>query len=703
MDFIKRAGQRLANKYSGNPEKEKLEDKLEQTAEEQKLCAFVKQKCSESRQTSTRVASESIWMTNTAYLLGFDSIYFDTTSKSFKPFGGASLSLSRNRLRSNKILPLIQNRLSRLCKNPPRYDVRPNSNDQADKDAARLSKKVIENTWDREKINKKRIELMMWVQQCGHAWLKVSWDDNKGEFISDAEGNRAKEGDISADVFSAFEVFPDPLAKSEDEMKFLTTAKVRKLAYFKERYPERGHLVKEEDAWLISTQNLLRINSMNSTGQNGSEIQSQMKGAAIEVAYYEAPSNKHPDGRMIICANGVLLKDGPLPCGEIPFAKFDDIIVGGKFYSDSVITHLRPIQDQYNRIIKYRKDHADLLLKGKYLAARGHGLTQEAINDQSGEVVEYDAIPGGSVPTAMNVPQLPQYAYQEEEKLQMMMDDISGINEVSKGQLPSASIPAIGMQLLTEQDDTRIGVITENHEYSWAKVGRLILKYAKKYYKSERTLKEIGSSNEYLVKKFVGEDLGESDDVIVVRGSTLPGSKVLKRQEIINLFNQGLLGDPADPQVREKVLGMLEFGDVGEAWKDYAIDMKQVQRDIEMIEDGVAPPVHELDNHEMHVREKNRYRKGDKFSKLSPELQEILNDNIEMHIEAATQLMSEGDPDDASISREAEQDAEMQALEEEEAMKMQPFDIPLPPEEGIDASAPTLQETEEQILTEGLQ
>jgi hypothetical protein len=696
LSFLEEAGRKIANKFSSDPEKKKLAEKSDQSDYELELCSFVKNKCTEARQTSTRISSEGVWMTNTAYLLGYDSVFFDTQSRSFKPTSGKSLS--KNRLHSNKILPLVQNRLARLCKNPPRYDVRPNSNDEDDKDAARLSKKVIENVWDREKINKKRINLMMWVQQCGHAWVKIGWDDNKGEFIQNSEGQKAKEGDISCDIYSALEVFPDPLAKSEEEMKYLTTAKVRKLNYFKERYPEKGHLVEEEDAWLGSTEYLLRINSMGTSGPGSTEVQSQMKNAAIEVAYYEDPSNKHPEGRMIIAANGVLLKDGPLPCGEIPFAKFDDIVVGGKFYSDSVITHLRPLQDQYNRIITYRADHANILLRGKYIAARGHGLTQEAINDQSGEVVEFDAIPGGVVPQAMSIPQLPSYAYQEEDKLQMMMDDISGINEVSKGQLPSASIPAIGMQLLTEQDDTRIGIITENHEYSWAKVGRLILKYAKKYYKTERTLKEIGASNEYLIKEFNGEDLGKSDDVIVVRGSTLPGSKVLKRQEIVNLFNQGLLGDPADPQVREKVLGMLEFGDVGEAWKDFAIDMKQIQRDIEMIEEGIEPPVHELDNHQMHVREKNRYRKGDKFYKLDEEKQTILNDNIEMHIEAATQILSEGDPDEASISRAAEKDNEMAQMEAEQNA----YEIPLPPSEGIDSTVPSLEETEEQILTEGL-
>jgi len=60
------------------------------------------------------------------------------------------------------------------------------------------------------------------------------------------------------------------------------------------------------------------------------------------------------------------------------------------------------------------------------------------------------------------MPAIPQYAYEEERTLKDDINDTAGINEASRGQLPSSSIPAIGMQLLVEQDDTRIGVETES-------------------------------------------------------------------------------------------------------------------------------------------------------------------------------------------------------------------------------------------------
>lgn len=582
-------------------------------------------------------------MTNIAYLLGFDSVFYDTTTRQFRPVNSGVTRISRNRVHVNKVLPTVQNKLARLCKNPPKYDVIPKSPDVEDKDAATLAQQVLEMIWNKQKINRKRLDVLMWAQQCGHAYFKVSFDDQLGQQIStDEMGAPMYEGDIRVDIVSPFEMFPDPLAKSLDECAYITQAKVRKLDYFKAHYPERGYLVKEENAWLLSAQYEARINSLNNMGPT-SGTQGALKNSAIELSYYERRSKKHPNGRLIICANGVKLEEKELPVGEVPFAKFDDVLIAGKYYSEAIITHLRPIQDQYNRTISRRADWVNKLLAGKYIAAKGHGLTSEAMNDQSGEVLEYDVVPNAPPPSPMQVPNIPAYAYNEEDRLNNMFFDISGINEVSRGQLPSASIPAVGMQLLVEQDDTRIGIEVEQHEESYALLGKLIVMYSEKFYTNERLLKVSGRSGEYTLKYFKGEDINGNNDVMVVRGSTIPGSKTMKRQEVINLWTQGLLGPPQDPKTITMVLSMLEYGDIAQAWTKDHLDRAQIKKMIDLIESGNVPPEpHELDNHLLFVKEMNEYRLTDKYDKLSPEERVVFEQYMELHIQAQMKLMNPG-------------------------------------------------------------
>ena len=616
-----------------------VDDASDQPDADKKLASFIKDKVEESRRSSSRISNEGVWMTNIAYLLGFYGVYFDTTLRQYQPAQNNNTSyMSRNKLQVNKILPTVQNRLARLCKNPPKYEVRPNSNDTHDKEAATLALQVLNYIMDKEKATAKRQELYMWMQEIGHSYIKVCWDEQAGEPMVDPETDEQDgyEGDVRLEVVPGLEVFPDPIAKNLDEAQWVAQAKLRKLDYFKTHYPERGDLVKEEGTWLLSTQYETRINSLNVRGQGQTGAQTFAKNTAIELIYYERRTKKYPNGRMIVAANGVLLMDKELPCGEIPLVKFDDVLIGGKYYSESLITHLRPLQDQFNWLYSKRTSWVNKLLAGKYLAPKGHGIIQEAFDDTSGEIIEYNPGPQGQKPEALQTPMIPQYAYQEEDRLQSSMFDISGINEVSRGQVPTAGIPAIGMQFLMEQDDTRIGIVTENNENGWAAVGSLVLKYVEKYYALERTIKIAGPRLEYTVKSFQGKDIRKHTDVMVIRGSTLPGSKVLKRQEILNLRSQGLFGNPNDPQVIQKVMDMLEYGDSYLAWEEQGIDMAQIENDLELIEQEIIPDLNEFDNHELHIKRKNLYRKSDKVKKLSDTAMKILIFDIERRIQLLT-------------------------------------------------------------------
>ncbi len=624
MDFLKAAGDLLFGEKPAPEDAPKMD--------EGKIVAFVRSRVDEGRQNPARMAFESSVVTNTAYLLGYDAMYYDSRARMFRNYGGMAASPTRGRVHKNMILPSIQNRLAKLCKNAPKFDVRPEAPTEEAKEDARLSLKTLMNIMDRERYNEKRIENAMWMQQAGYSWIKVGWDPEKGKKLNfqndDGSMGFEHEGDVYIDVVSPLEIFVDPLAKRMEDARWVLHTRIRPLSYFRDNY-ERGGEVKAEDAWLSNIQNLLRINSMtNKSGVTTNEL--AQKNSAIECALYERPSKKFPNGRLIITANNVLLTYKPLPIDEIPFVKFDDVKVGGKFHSESLITHMRPLQDQMNRVLRRKAEYLNKALNMKYLAAKGHGMNEEALNDTT-EVIEYNPVPDAEVPHAVTTPQLPQYAFQEDQALMSSFSEIVGIGEPSKGQAPSSDMPAIGMQLLVEQDDTRIGIVVESNENSHADVGRIVLKFAQKGYTQPRSIKESGRGGEYSFTDVSGERISPNPDVIVMKGSTLPGSKAVKRNDIMNLFGQGLLGDQMDPAVKARTLEDMEFGDVQNVWEDLAVDSQQIERTIKDIEQGVTPPIHPDDNHQMHFEKKNRLRKSQKFLMYPPPIQMILLNDIQQH------------------------------------------------------------------------
>ncbi len=651
-----------------NPESNgRILTESDQSPDEKKLVAHTKEKIDSSRQNPTRIGIESQYLTNIAYLMGYDGVSYDVNYRQFKNVD-PKRKLSRGRFKINKILPTVQNRLARLTQSPPKYDVRPNSNDSHDKDSARLGLQIIEDVFDKQQFIEKRQDLLMSCMQGGHAYIQTTFDPGLGKPMKDPMTGEwaGYEGEVRLEVLNCLEVFVDPQAKRIEDAQWVIKAKVRKLDYFKERYPDKGFAVKEEAAWLLSSLYDLKANALTNTGGGGSANQNtsdQMKNSAIELVYYEKRSKDFPEGRKIISANGILLEDKELPIGEFDIVKFDDIIVGGRYNSEALITHLRPIQDQYNILRTKCADWIKRTLGGKYIAAKGHGLSQEALNNESGEVVEYNPVTNASEPKEMSIPQLPSYVYEDINTLNDEFNLISGIGETSQGNLESSSMPAALGAMLQEQDQTRLSVQTNRNELSYAKVGCNILKYVGKYYEMPRILKLAGSGLEYAVKEFVGSDLNDNYDVIVIPGSTVPNSKVLKRQDITNAYQMGLLGNPQDPKLQAKVLKMMEFGDIAEVWKSQALDEAQVKKYIEILEQGEFPPYHEMDNHIFIIQELNDYRKGDKYEKMDDRVKKNFELFMETHVQGQIKITQPRIPDAQMMAEHMADTTEQQMLQ----------------------------------------
>jgi hypothetical protein len=138
----------IANSMFGSDDDNKsplkdIENASDQTPDELALVSHIREYIDNCRQSSARIAQEGICFTNTAYLLGYDGIIYDTNSRQFKnidPKSEKSLAIA---LKLTESCQPFKIGLARLCQTPPKFDVRPNSNSSEDKDCARLGIQII--------------------------------------------------------------------------------------------------------------------------------------------------------------------------------------------------------------------------------------------------------------------------------------------------------------------------------------------------------------------------------------------------------------------------------------------------------------------------------------------------------------------------------------------------------------------------------
>lgn len=376
-----------------------------------------------------------------------------------------------------------------------------------------------------------------------------------------------------------------------------------------------------------------------------------------------------PEGAMFtIVGDQVVqgMEGWPYDHGLYPYAKFDHI-PSGKFYSDSTITDLIPLQREINRTHGQIIENKNRMSKLQLLAPKG-SVDASKITTEPGQVIFYN--PGLTPPQPMPVQSIPSYVMQELDRLQVEVDNISGQHEISRGQTPAGVTAGTAIAYLQEQDDSILSHTFDSLEEGIEKVAHMTLGYVQQFWSIPRMLRTVGNDGAFDVLTLKGSDLRSNNDIRVEAGSSLPTSKAAKMAFIMDLMKMGFI-DPT------KGLQLLEMGGVQKLYENIQRDAKQAQREntkmaaatedvIQQFTEGIAMEmqanpekyydtatgepklptgvdgmpmmpllvsVNKWDNHEVHIEEHNNYRKSAAYDALEDVQKNLFEEHVNQHIE----------------------------------------------------------------------
>jgi hypothetical protein len=137
-----------------------------------------------------------------------------------------------------------------------------------------------------------------------------------------------------------------------------------------------------------------------------------------------------------------------------------------------------------------------------------------------------------------------------------------------------------------------------------------------------RLIAAVGRNYEPDIFEFVGDQVDEAADIVVEVGSGLPFLKASRQDAVINLYQIGLLGDPADPAVRARALSLLEMGAVDDGIDVAKTDENQARLENKVSMDGGTLPIpHFWEHHQIHYTEHTLLMKSPVWGSMSPEQQ----------------------------------------------------------------------------------
>lgn len=457
---------------------------------------------------------------------------------------------------------------------------------------------------------------MFWTLITGTAFTKDWYDPTK----LDPSG---VPGAIQIEPISPFHLYvPDPQEEELENQPFVAHALAKDPEWVEARFHKRVVADSTAGAGVLEQKFLSALGVQNTPKTHASVKEMWVK-----------PNKKFPEGAVVIWSGETLLYQSegwPFEHNEYPFTKFDHIPTG-RFYADSTIPDLVPLQKEYNRTRSQLVEAKNRMAKPQLVAPRG-SVDPSKITSEPGLIVFYT--PGFNPPTPIPLASIPAYAVQEIERCQRDMDDISAQHEITRGSTPPGVTAGTAISYLQEQDDSKLSHTVSSLEEGVERIGKHFLSHVQQFWEAQRKIKVVGDDGQFESFMFSRTDIRGNTDLKIEAGSAAPRSRAAKQAFITELGKMGWI--PPD-----RALRYLDMAETGRLYEEMQIDSRQAQRENLKMKDGLPQGVNSWDNHEVHIIEHDNYRKRQAFENLSEDLKVLYEMHVQMHRQLLAQSMGQ--------------------------------------------------------------
>lgn len=557
---------------------------------------------------------------NMAFYLGFQWVTWDHRMRAYRrPTVDIQDPNTPVRISANKIGSLVRQHIAALTKNLPEPECRPVSNTDDDVSTARVGTRILAHELDRLDWDVQLQTFLQWPGVVGWGYMHPWWDPNAGDSVGEDDEGHIFSGEVCLDIVAPFELSVDPSSIKQDMSD--ATWCIRTTTMTTESAWERYDV---ELAGGAARSLAMEVHALGSVGQ--AEPAAAAENFVNVHQFWMKPCKAAPKGCVITWSGMKIISkimEYPYDHRELPFVQCNQLPGLGTREGRTTTTDLIPLQTDYNDTLS-REATIRRQLTPKLVAAIGQVDPQKITSRV--DVLTYTP---GIAPQAPHL-ELPNAGWAQQFELGMSRDeadmgDIAGISDAGRGKSASTA-PAATTMSLQETDNTRLSIPATQLASFVERVGRQILLLARQYWTEERTVRVWSDDNIVEAYRYTGADVDERLDVHVSAESALPRSKAAQVQFFMEL--QARFPGIIDPQM---LVNLLEMPGTELLAKTFDIDTRKQWREIGQLLQGQDPQVRPFDNHVIHLKVLNEFRKGIDYENLSPEMQAHVDAHAGIH------------------------------------------------------------------------
>ena len=429
---------------------------------------------------------------------------------------------------------------------------------------------------------------------------------------------REKRGECGEAICSPFEILLDyPLVRKGKDIRDFIKYGLVSLDYVRASWKAGKY---------VTSENVANYQVLGELFNNSNDFFAPMReeNQVVLKEWFEGPSKDHPRGRHIQWAHGVLLHDGRLshPKGKLGLFDYHWNISPSDFYGPSYVEPLIEPQIIVNRIFSKLTNWLNTNVRFRVAVPAAANFSKAKFSG-NGDVYEYNNI-GGTGALNMPIPDMPPAVFEFLFQVIANFKDIASRHEVSKGEIPGDRMSGRAIRSLQEADSQYLipsMIVWEERE---RQVALFKLDLMREYYKTPRQAKILGEGRNVKIFNLQDTDLEAGIDINIVKGSSMPKSKVSQQSLILDLFQDKLLGNIDDPATHKKVLRWMDIGGMTAVYGSVEIGANLQQQEIMTMREGEPVPVQSYHDHYVHNQECLKELNMPGFPEEAPEFQAMM-------------------------------------------------------------------------------
>lgn len=463
-----------------------------------------------------------------------------------------------------------------------------------------------------ERYINKAVELSVVL---GSGYVKVEWDATAGKVVEEDEetGEKLFEGDIKFTNISPFDVIFD-VNREDNNHDWILVRTYKNKFDLAAKYPEF------EDS-------ILALDTKNSRDRYSLQIFKKIESDEVEVwTMYHKKTDAMPNGReLIFLSNDIVIHDQALPYRKIPIYRMSPNEILGTAFGYSNLFDLLPLQEGINHLYSSIMSNNIAFSTQNIFVRSGSNID---ITNLGGGL---NVIQGSEKPEVLNLLGTSQETFSFLSMLEGKMEQLSGINSVTRGTPdPAANLRSGNSLALVQSMAIQFQSGLQNQYVQLIEdLGVAILETLQDYAMAPRVASIVGLNNKQYLIAFKGSDIQDINRVIVDVGNPLARTTAGRVQ-----MAEQLMQMKPDEFSIQQYAQVINTGRIDGMMESPIDQTNLIQMENERLMTGVDVPALIIDDHKEHIL-RHRTILNDIDIRMDDERASVIYKHIQEHIELA--------------------------------------------------------------------